>query len=70
MTSPGKPSKSKQKTRSTPTALPVIQPLVAGIDVGSTQHWVCGPAQDETLNQRIDRLKPKLWRSGDTAEPQ
>ena len=23
--------------------LPVIRPNVAGIDLGSTQHWVCAP---------------------------
>lgn len=30
-----------------PTSLPVIQVKVAGVDVGSTQHWVCGPARDD-----------------------
>jgi transposase len=28
--------------------LPVVRPNVAGIDLGSTQHWVCAPAQDGT----------------------
>jgi transposase len=37
-----------------PTALPAIRPLVAGIDVGSSQHWVCGPANaDGTPNVRV-----------------
>lgn len=55
MTNPEKPSKQKKtKASTTPAALPVIQPLVAGVDVGSTQHWVCGPAQaDGTPNVRV-----------------
>jgi len=28
-----------------PTSLPTVRPFVAGIDIGSTQHWVCGPAE-------------------------
>jgi hypothetical protein len=24
--------------------LPVVRPNVAGIDLGSTEHWVCAPA--------------------------
>src|SRR5262249_24357022 len=53
MTNPDERSKRKKKPRSTPAALPVIQPLVAGIDIGSTQHWVCGPPQGETPNVRV-----------------
>jgi len=55
MTNPEKPSKRKQtKASKTPAALPVIEPLVAGVDVGSTQHWVCGPAQaDGSPNVRV-----------------
>lgn len=30
-----------------PTALSAVRPRVAGLDVGSTQHWVCGPARDD-----------------------
>ena len=30
-----------------PASLPAIRPLVAGLDVGSAQHWVCGPARDD-----------------------
>jgi len=50
---------SKQKVRRQdaaplPTALPAIQPLVAGIDIGSSQHWVCGPARENgTPNVRV-----------------
>ena len=28
--------------------LPVVRPNVAGIDLGSTQHWVCAPKEDGT----------------------
>jgi transposase len=28
--------------------LPVVRPNVAGIDLGSTKHWVCAPRQDGT----------------------
>ena len=30
-----------------PTSLPAIRSMVAGIDVGSREHWVCGPARDD-----------------------
>ena len=30
-----------------PTSLPAIRPGVAGLDVGSAQHWVCGPARED-----------------------
>ena len=53
MMNPDQRSKRKKKARSTPARLPVIQPLVAGIDIGSTQHWVCGPSQGETPNVRV-----------------
>jgi transposase len=54
MQSPDKPSKRKKtKSLSTPAALPILQPLVAGIDVGSTQHWVCGPSRDGAPNVRV-----------------
>lgn len=37
-----------------PTSLPAIRPRVAGLDVGSAQHWVCGPARDDgTPNVRV-----------------
>ena len=51
------------------TSLPAIRAMVAGIDVGSSQHWVCGPARDDgkpnvqvfgtttdQLNQLVDWL--------------
>jgi len=37
-----------------PTSLPAIRPNVAGLDVGSSEHWVCGPAkEDGTPNVRV-----------------
>jgi hypothetical protein len=28
-------------------ALPAIRPMVAGIDIGASQHWVCGPERED-----------------------
>lgn len=54
MTTDAKRGKGKKSARaSTPSALPVIEPNVAGIDVGSTQHWVCGPPVDGKPNVRV-----------------
>ena len=37
-----------------PTSLPTIRPMVGGIDVGSCEHWVCGPARgDGEANVRV-----------------
>src|SRR5512140_3995379 len=36
---------SKTRRRGVPMALQAIRPMVAGIDVGSREHWVCGPAR-------------------------
>ena len=34
--------------------LPAMQPMVAGIDIGATQHWVCGPPnEDGSPNVRV-----------------
>lgn len=39
-----------------PHALPVIHPQVAGIDIGSTEHWGCGPVcGDGQPNVRVFR---------------
>jgi transposase len=39
--------KGGKKNGVLPTTLPAIQPKVAGIDVGSTQHFVCGPSRED-----------------------
>jgi transposase len=38
--------KTRTKSRSG-VALPAVRPAVAGIDIGSTQHWVCAPPGDD-----------------------
>jgi transposase len=44
---------SPKKQRSVP-ALQTIRPKVAGIDIGSQEHWVCGPTrEDEEPNVRV-----------------
>lgn len=49
-----KDASKKTAPSATPTALPVIRPRVAGIDIGSAQHWVCGPARaDGEPNVRV-----------------
>ncbi|HET7372101.1 MAG TPA: IS110 family transposase [Gemmatimonadaceae bacterium] len=53
MPSPDKRSKRNKTQPTSPAALPILQPLVAGIDVGSTQHWVCGPPRDGKPNVRV-----------------
>jgi transposase len=41
-------TKGNRKTATPlPTSLPAIRPMVAGLDVGSSQHWVCGPPRDD-----------------------
>ena len=43
-----------RQQRVEPASLPTIRPLVAGIDIGSTEHWVCGPARaDGQPNVRV-----------------
>jgi transposase len=37
----------KTRTKSTVPSLPPVQAQVAGIDVGGSQHWVCGPPRDD-----------------------
>jgi len=38
---------TKTMTATAATSLPTVQAMVAGIDIGSSQHWVCGPARGE-----------------------
>jgi transposase len=42
-----KKKRAKTNTKKNPSALPVIRPKVAGIDLGSTEHWVCGRAFED-----------------------
>ena len=51
-------NKNKQKPGVHPMALPRIRPNVAGIDLGSGEHWVCGPATDDgaTLKRCVNSI--------------
>jgi transposase len=40
-------TRTKKTAATAATSLPTVQTLVAGIDVGSIQHWVCGPARGD-----------------------
>ena len=45
---------SEKKSSAALTSLPVVRPRVAGVDIGSSQHWVCGPAgADGAPNVRV-----------------
>lgn len=44
--------KSTTKRKSANT-MAVVQPDVAGIDIGSREHWVCGPARDDGANVKV-----------------
>jgi transposase len=45
---------SKPRKRAELAALRAIRPMVAGIDIGSREHWACGPArQDGEPNVRV-----------------
>jgi transposase len=46
---------SRRKKRSAvATALEALRPMVAGVDIGSKEHWVCGPARaDGQPNVRV-----------------
>lgn len=45
------PRRRRRKGTKT-TTLPVLRTAVAGIDIGSTVHWVCGPSHDDEPNVR------------------
>lgn len=47
--------KKTSKEKQTPAAsLPVLRPMVAGVDIGSNEHWVCGPQRaDGKPNVRV-----------------
>ena len=49
-----KKKRAKSSTQRNPSSLPVIRPKVAGIDLGSKEHWVCGRAlEDGSPNIRV-----------------
>ena len=58
--------KRKAQKRS-PRSLKTIQPNAAGIDLGSREHWVAGPPQEDgTANvQRFGTTTPELIRLAD-----
>jgi transposase len=44
----------KKRTKKAGRELSAMQPMVAGIDIGATQHWVCGPPnEDGSPNVRV-----------------
>jgi len=54
-------ARTKKPTATTATSLPTVQAMVAGIDIGSSEHWVCGPAPG-------DGGKPMIRSFGTTTE--
>ncbi len=65
--------RDKKKDVPFPTSLPVVRPMVAGLDVGSTQHWVCGPARADgvpnvqvfgTMTAQLNELADWLTKEG------
>ena len=42
-----KTKQNRRSDRDPPAALPQIRPKVAGIDLGSREHWVCAPTKSE-----------------------
>ncbi len=45
---------ARERKKRPAKVLPVMRPLVAGIDLGSREHWVCGPEQgDGKPNVRV-----------------
>lgn len=39
-------TRTKNPRKTSPLSLPAMQPTVAGIDIGSSQHWVAGPPKE------------------------
>ena len=39
--------KGRRQRKAVASALPVVRPQVAGIDLGSREHWACGPPREE-----------------------
>lgn len=59
--------KKKSKQKKANAGLKVIQPNVAGIDLGSTEHWVCGPDGKDGLPnvQTFGTTTPELNKLAD-----
>jgi len=59
--------KKKSKKKKVNTGLKVIQPNVAGIDLGSVEHWVCGLARKDGLPdvQTFGTTTPELNKLAD-----
>ena len=63
-----KKNKCRAKRKVRPIqACPVIRPNCAGIDLGSQEHWVCGPArEDGKANVKVfGSTTPELHRLAD-----
>jgi transposase len=49
----GRDKKRRQESQGRAVSLGVVRTQVAGIDIGSSEHWVCGPQrEDNTVNVR------------------
>ena len=68
-----KKKKKKELQPIPPAALPAIRPRVAGIDIGSKQHWVCGPQRADgkpnvavfgTTTPQLEKLAAWLLEQG------
>ena len=64
--------RKKTSKKRSPKGLLVTRPRVAGIDIGSTEHWVCGPASDDgEPNVRVFRsTTPQLEKLADWLKEQ
>lgn len=62
----------KGKGKRVPRSLKIIQANAAGIDLGSREHWVCGPPLDDgTPNvERFGTTTPELYRLADWLKKQ
>lgn len=47
-------TRTKKKRKTVTASLPAMHPMVAGIDIGSSQHWVAGPPKERDVpNVRV-----------------
>ena len=62
---------TKEKKRA-PRSLKVIQTNAAGIDLGSREHWVCGPPKEDGIPnvERFGTTTPELLRLADWLKEQ